>query len=615
MTDPTCTEKGYTTHTCSVCGDTYKDSETPAKGHDYDDGVVTTEPTCTEKGVKTFTCATCGDSYTEEVAALGHTEVIDAAKAPTCTETGLTEGKHCSVCGVATVPQDVVDIDKDNHTTIDTFIVNNGDGTHTVKHTCCNAAVETVAHVYDETTGLCECGDAKKFTFKIYGINGTSVICEAEIPCGTSIFAAIDKSEVATYYGEEFTLVKVMDNGEQINWSDDVIMPVANVEWQGYWSGWVIDETGAQYVKENMTKVGCWFEVDGDYYYADAVSAYVVTGAVRVPYPTVAIGGVVYAPDAEDVAYAASKGINFIDAEEAWFIFGDDGKFLNTVTGIDGGKYVKNGMIPWHAGLVKENGEIYYFVGDATNGGNMLANGDVWVTRVNGLADLKNGACYNFKDGQLSGQSGIVGDKYYENSELTFGKGLVKLNDNYIYVRSNGKVVKNASYYVSENSLGIVPGNYAFDANGYMISPNTSFKNGVVDGYYYVNGKVAYGAGLIKVDDDIYYVRSNGKVATGKYYVTNVNGLEGFTSGQKLYFADDGKLLPVKNGIVDGYYYINGSIAYGAGLIEVDGDIYYVRSNGEVATGKYYVTNVNDLEGFTSGQKLYFAEDGKLITD
>ncbi len=39
--------------------------------HVYDDGKVTTEPTCTEAGVKTFTC-TCGDSYTEETDALGH---------------------------------------------------------------------------------------------------------------------------------------------------------------------------------------------------------------------------------------------------------------------------------------------------------------------------------------------------------------------------------------------------------------------------------------------------------------------------------------------------------------------------------------------------------------
>jgi len=75
--------------------------------HEHSYEVEETAPTCTEKGSKTYTCA-CGDTYTEEIAALGHTEVIDAAVAPTHTETGLTEGKHCSVCGEVLVAQTVV---------------------------------------------------------------------------------------------------------------------------------------------------------------------------------------------------------------------------------------------------------------------------------------------------------------------------------------------------------------------------------------------------------------------------------------------------------------------------------------------------------------------------
>ena len=41
VTAPTCTEKGFTTHTCSVCGDSYKDNEKPALGHSYAYGVCT----------------------------------------------------------------------------------------------------------------------------------------------------------------------------------------------------------------------------------------------------------------------------------------------------------------------------------------------------------------------------------------------------------------------------------------------------------------------------------------------------------------------------------------------------------------------------------------------
>ena len=79
---------------------------TTAHTHSYTEE-VTTNPTCTGKGVKTFTCS-CGDTYTEEIAALGHTEVVDAAVAATYDATGLTEGKHCSVCNTVLVAQEVV---------------------------------------------------------------------------------------------------------------------------------------------------------------------------------------------------------------------------------------------------------------------------------------------------------------------------------------------------------------------------------------------------------------------------------------------------------------------------------------------------------------------------
>ena len=54
VTAPTCTEKGYTTHTCS-CGDSYVDTYVDALGHAWNNGKVTKEPTETETGVKTFT--------------------------------------------------------------------------------------------------------------------------------------------------------------------------------------------------------------------------------------------------------------------------------------------------------------------------------------------------------------------------------------------------------------------------------------------------------------------------------------------------------------------------------------------------------------------------------
>ncbi len=66
VTPPTCTEKGYTTHTCA-CGDSYVDTYTDALGHAWDSGTVTKEPTATETGIRTYTCTRCGETKTESI--------------------------------------------------------------------------------------------------------------------------------------------------------------------------------------------------------------------------------------------------------------------------------------------------------------------------------------------------------------------------------------------------------------------------------------------------------------------------------------------------------------------------------------------------------------------
>ena len=97
VTAPTCTSKGYTTHTCA-CGDSYVDTYVDALGHAWDNGKVTKEPTETETGVKTFTCTRCSEAKTEVIPPLSHKHSYDAVvTAPTCTEKGYTT--HTCSCG------------------------------------------------------------------------------------------------------------------------------------------------------------------------------------------------------------------------------------------------------------------------------------------------------------------------------------------------------------------------------------------------------------------------------------------------------------------------------------------------------------------------------------
>lgn len=65
VTAPTCTEKGYTTNKCNVCGDTYMDSYTDPSDHAYK-AISVREPSMTIEGYTTYTCANCGDSYKDD---------------------------------------------------------------------------------------------------------------------------------------------------------------------------------------------------------------------------------------------------------------------------------------------------------------------------------------------------------------------------------------------------------------------------------------------------------------------------------------------------------------------------------------------------------------------
>ena len=100
VTAPTCTEDGYTTHTCSTCNNSYVDSYVSALGHLNDIILEAVEATCTEDGLTAgVKCSRCDTDTTKQIVkiAKGHDTSSPVIVKPTCTEKGYTE-YNCSIC-------------------------------------------------------------------------------------------------------------------------------------------------------------------------------------------------------------------------------------------------------------------------------------------------------------------------------------------------------------------------------------------------------------------------------------------------------------------------------------------------------------------------------------
>ena len=222
----TCTSKGYTTYTCSKCGDSYKE-EIPVLGHNYES--VVTEPTCDKAGYTTYTCAGCGDSYAEEIPALGH-DYKAVVTEPTCDKAGCTT-YTCVNCGDSYVTDEVAALGHAYQTeTVEATCVSDGGTVYTCTTCGHSYTVDKVAafgHNYTTTTvdATCEtagsvtktcaaCGDSSVETIPALGHSYKTTTVEATCETAGSVTIACvncgDKTvETIPALGHDYTSVTV----------------------------------------------------------------------------------------------------------------------------------------------------------------------------------------------------------------------------------------------------------------------------------------------------------------------------------------------------------------------------------------------------------------------
>ncbi len=182
----------------------------------------------------------------------------------------------------------------------------------------------------------------------------------------------------------------------------------------------------------------------------------------------------------------------------------------------------------------------------------------------------------------------------------------------YLILPNRTMAVGRVAFQMSTNS----PTNICdFDENGVLLNGNM---NGVVicnGKTYFVKNSVVQN-GVQTFEGDTYYFRSNGVAATGKYNVA-ADKTNGILEAGYYVFDEDGKLI--KDGWSTAWdgkdrHIVNGKPDYTLGVIVSNGDIYYIRSNGQKATGRYFVA-ADKTNGILESKYYNFDEDGKLILE
>ncbi len=77
----------------------------PSHTHTFGEWTEVSAPSCSQTGREKRECSSCDHFENRDIAKLEHTAVIDVGKPSSCTDEGLSDGSHCSVCERVLVKQ------------------------------------------------------------------------------------------------------------------------------------------------------------------------------------------------------------------------------------------------------------------------------------------------------------------------------------------------------------------------------------------------------------------------------------------------------------------------------------------------------------------------------
>lgn len=352
------------------------------------------------------------------------------------------------------------------------------------------------------------------------------------------------------------------------------------------YTGTIPGADGSLYYIENNQLTDGWKLDNGNYYYFDPATHKAVDGEQTIDGHTYEFRDhILY--DGEWVTSEAGTSLYWAGAK-AW-------RHLINARGST--YYFNNNSL-------METGVAYTFVSSNVQKYYLYDTDGVWMKDYTGLYTLNDFTYYIVDGVSVYGRAGA---------------GLVKIDDDYYYIDTNGQIVKGQFYNVSKTNDLLTAYTYYFDEDG-KLDFDTVYKNGIytdeTDGlmYYYVNNAKYY-AGLFMIGDDYYYANTEGQVVTGIYKINKTNNL---MPADYYMFDETGRMVigaELKTGIYrdeeDGilYYYYKGLKNY-AGLLYIDGDYYYARTNGALAVARYKVSKTNNL---MAAGMYDFREDGKMV--